>query len=101
MDFTDEKINNLIQQTLNRRAYQREYYKKKYRENPEFRQKMIDRSQNYYNNHKQEIKEKQYSQGDYKNAKRRYDYHVKNNIVEKFIIKYPNDYQKWFKQDDT
>ena len=101
MEFNDEKINNLIQQTLHRRAYQRKYYKDRYHNEPEFRQKMINRSQKYYETHREEIKEKKFSQGEYKNAKRRYEYAVKTNTTDKFKIKYSEDYARWFKQDDT
>jgi len=97
--FTDEDINKIIERHLHRQEYQREYYKNKYQNDPEHKEKKKQRSKEYYASHKKQSQSKYELEGDYQRAKRRYDYAKKNNSIEKFKLKYPNDYETWFKED--
>lgn len=95
-NFTDEDINKLIERHLHRQEYQREYYKNKYHVDEEHREKKKQRSKEYYHSHKKQKKEKYEIEGDYQRAKKRFNYALKNNTLEKFKLKYPNDYETWF-----
>jgi hypothetical protein len=98
-EFTDEQIQKLIKNYERRKDYQRNYYRSKYQNDPEHRELKKQKSSEYYNTHKKVKKENFEKQGDYNRAKKRYNYALKNNSINKFKLKYPEDYEKWFHKD--
>jgi len=88
---------NEIKDIVNKFIHRREYYKQRYhnyvKTDPEQVDKARERSRKHYNNNKE--KRKQYYQTNKKMmlAMNKYRYHKKNNTIERFISKYPNEYK--------
>lgn len=95
MSFTDEEIKKLIDTHLKGKEYRRQYYRNRYQTDEEYRNLQKKRSKDYY--HLVKKKNKKIIQGDYLLAKKRYDYAKRNDVLDKFINKYPEDYERWFK----
>ena len=98
MNFTDEEINKIINSHIKTKEYRRNYYRNKYQNDPVHRELQLERSKNYY--HKNKKLKKETKTGVYHLAKKRYDYFKKNNNIQKFIDKYPEDYEMWFSKED-
>jgi len=96
MSFTDDQINKLIENHLKGKEYRKQYYRNRYQTDEAYREIQKQRSKNYY--HLVKKKNTKIIQGDYLLAKKRYDYAKRNNIIDKFINKYPDDYDRWFKE---
>jgi len=97
MELSEETIQKLLKQYEHRKEYQRDYYREKYKNDDKHRELKKLRSKNYYNDKKKVVKENFEVQGDYNRAKKRFNYAVKTNTTDKYKLKYPDDFQKWFK----
>ena len=97
MDFTDDEIKLALNRYLKNKEYQKNYYRNKYNEDEEYREKTKQLSRQYYQNNSDKRKEKYEIQKDFLRAKRRFRYWKQKNNIDKFIEKYPEDYEMYFK----
>jgi hypothetical protein len=100
MNLSDEQIEIALSRYIKDKEYKNKYYKNKYANDPVHRQKVKDRSKNYYHKNKKVIKAKIELQGDYVRMRKAYNYYKKLDRIEVFISKYPDEYKKYFENND-
>ena len=89
-NIDDETIKKALNRFIKQKEMANNYYKKRYAEDTVFREAHKEKSRQYYNKHKEEIKEKYLVEKKYKNALRKYNYYKEKNelniYIEKFLI---------------
>ena len=98
MDFTDEQIKMVMARYVKNREYKRIYYRNKYNTDVVYKKKAQDYSRDYYQQHKESIKEKYKENVDYYRAKRKYYYYKKKNNLDKYKEKYEEEYNTYFNE---
>lgn len=98
MNFTDDEIKLAMNRYIRNKEYQKNYYRNKYNNDEEFREKTKELSRTYYQNNSDKRKQKYEIEKDYLQAKRRFRYWKQKNNIDKFIEKYPDDYNNFFKE---
>ena len=101
MEFTDKQINTALMRYQKNREYQRQYYRKKYQTDLNFREKSKELAKNYYYDNIEKKKEKYELQKDYLQSKRRWRYWKQKNDIDTFIKKYPEEYEMYFKDQNN
>lgn len=101
MDFTEEQVNIALTRYQKNREYQRQYYRNKYQNDINYREKSKELAKTYYHNNVEKKKEKYELQKGYLQAKRRYRYWKNKNDIDTFIKKYPQDYENYFSQNES
>ena len=94
-DFSDEQINTIITQYIKEKKYKADYYKNKYHNDPVHKEKCKERSRKNYIKRKEILKERYQQQKELTLFKKNYKYHVDRNMVEKFLVKYPELWEKY------
>ena len=100
MDFTDDEIKLALNRYLKNKEYQKNYYRNKYNEDEEYREKTKELSRQYYQNNSDKRKEKYEIQKDFLRAKRKMRYWRDKNNIEKYIEKYPEEWEMYFKHNN-
>tara|TARA_R110000803_G_scaffold210399_1_gene282077 strand:- start:359 stop:712 length:354 start_codon:yes stop_codon:yes gene_type:complete len=98
MDFTDEQIKIAMNRYVKNKEYKRIYYGNKYNTDDVYKNKSKEYSRDYYQKHKELIKEKYNKNADYYRAKRKYNYYMKNNNLDKYKEKYEEEYNTYFNE---
>ena len=95
MDFTDEEIQRVLNSYIKQKEYKNNYYRNKYNNDINFREIVKNRSREWYNNHKEQRKEKYKSNAERHRFMRNKRYAEKNNKLEQFLKKYPDLCEKY------
>ena len=98
----DESLENLeIQKALKHYKKHKEacrtYYNKRYHSDEEFREKHKALAKKNYHKNKEKIAEKYQVEKKYRQALRRFQYYKKENNLDKYIEKYKEEYELYFK----
>tara|TARA_R110000803_G_scaffold40969_2_gene88267 strand:+ start:859 stop:1176 length:318 start_codon:yes stop_codon:yes gene_type:complete len=96
-NIDDETIKKALNRFIKQKEMANNYYKKRYAEDTVFREAHKEKSRQYYNKHKEEIKEKYLVEKKYKNALRKYNYYKEKNELNIYIEKFPEDFNTYFK----
>lgn len=96
MDFTDEQIKTAMTRYVKNNEYKRNYYNKRYNEDEVFKKKSIEYSRTYYEKNKDKIKDNYMKNAEYLKAKRKYNYYIKTNNLDKYKEKYKEEFSKYF-----
>jgi hypothetical protein len=99
MEFTDNEIQEILSKHVKLKEYKREYYKRRYKEDPIHRDKVKQRSKEYYDKNKEEIKENYKKQKDFIKFKRNLRYAKGVKKLEEFNIKYNKECEMYLDAD--
>jgi len=94
--FTEKEINTALIRYKYNRTYQRDYKKNKYNTDEEYKNKIVERSRNYYADNKDKKKEYYKKNKEMIGAKRKYNYYKKLDKMDHYMEKYPDEYNKYF-----
>jgi len=98
MEYTDEQIQVALNRYTKNKEYKKNYYRNKYQTDPDYVEKMKSYSKSYYINNKDKRKEQYDNNAEFLKARRKFNYYSKQDNVEKYIEKYPDEYNKFFNQ---
>ena len=95
MDMTDEQIQEVLQRYIRQKEYRRVYYGNKYKNDENYRVYVRDYNKERYENKKwgdNMIKHGDSNICDHIRAKSLHKYYLKNNRLDDFKNKYPNEF---------
>tara|TARA_R110000822_G_scaffold259231_2_gene384371 strand:+ start:5456 stop:5773 length:318 start_codon:yes stop_codon:yes gene_type:complete len=101
MEYSNAQIKIALKRYENQNNYKKKYYNNKYHNDDIFKQKILQSSRDYYQSHKDARKTHYENNKDELKAKRKYNYYLKLNNIEKYISKYPDEYETYFKQNSN
>ena len=93
--YTDEKISEILIKYEKGKKYRRDYYRNRYNSNEEHKEKCLQRSKDNYLKNKTKIQEKYQIEKELVKFKRNYSNYVKKDMVDEFIDKYPELWEKY------
>jgi hypothetical protein len=96
-NISDETIKKALIRYKKQKEMSNLYYKNRYANDPEFREKHKQKSREYYYKNKEKIKEKYQLEKKYKQALRKYNYYKDNNELDKYIKLYSKEWDTYFK----
>ena len=97
LNYTDEEIKSALKNWESRKKAARTYYKNRYHNDEEFREKHKQKSRDNYIINKEKIAARYQIQKKYKQAVRRFNYYKELGQIDKFRELYPEEYKSYFK----
>lgn len=89
----DDEITDIVNKFIHRREYYKQRYHNYVKTDPEQVDKARERARIHYNNNKEKRKEYYQTNKTMMLAMNRYRYYKKNNNLDLYIKKYPEDYK--------
>ena len=96
-NINDETIQKALKRYIRQKEMANNYYKKRYAEDYEFREAHKEKSRQYYNKNRVEIREKYEIEKKYKTALRKYNYYKEKDELDIYKEKFPEDFNNYFK----
>tara|TARA_R110000824_G_scaffold138510_1_gene303216 strand:+ start:767 stop:1069 length:303 start_codon:yes stop_codon:yes gene_type:complete len=91
--YTEEELLNIVEKYEKIKMRQTNYMTKRYKNDPEFAKKVKARSRLWYENNKTEKKQYYQDNKEYTHKVRRYRYALKTDTIERYKLKYPEEYK--------
>ena len=91
--YTDEQLMKIIDKHEKVKKWQSAYMTNRYKNDIEFSDKVKNRSKIWYQNNKKEKKEYYEKNKEYTHKMRRYRYALKTDTLDRYKLKYPEEYQ--------
>jgi len=93
--YSETELNNIINLYEKRREYNSQYSKNRYLEDPNYKESRKQQSASWYNQNKTKKKDYYLRNKEKISIQKKWNYAVKTNNQQKFIDKYPDEYQKY------
>lgn len=97
MDFTDEQIKEYIESMEKKKKYACDYYCKRYKENEDYKKKVINTAKQHYLNNKEKRADNYQKNKERYKAKSKYNYYKKVNKIDLYFEKFKEEYDEYIK----